>query len=67
MDVAHNFIEFFEYSTKCKFQDCTHRSEPDCAVKEAIEDDEISIFRYQNYLQILEEIENQNYWERHKM
>ncbi|MEL6923302.1 MAG: ribosome small subunit-dependent GTPase A [Bacteroidota bacterium] len=65
MDVAHNFREFFEYSSECKFADCTHRDEPKCAVKAAIESGHISELRYLNYLQILEEIEDQNYWERH--
>ena len=67
MDVAHNFREFFQISENCKFADCTHRNEPKCAVKEAIEEEEISELRYLNYLQILEEIEDQNYWERHKI
>ena len=66
MDVAHNFREFFEYSKECKFANCTHRNEPKCAVKEAIEEDKISELRYFNYLQILDEIEDINYWERHK-
>ncbi len=66
MDVAHNFREFFAVSKDCKFANCTHRNEPKCAVKQAIEDGEISELRYFNYLQILEEIEDQNYWERHK-
>ena len=66
MDVAHNFREFFIVSKQCKFSDCTHRNEPKCAVKEAIEEGVISELRYANYLQILEEIEDQNYWERHK-
>ncbi len=64
MDVAHNFREFFEFSTGCKFSDCTHRDEPGCAVKRAVEEGEISELRYMNYLQILDEIEEQNYWER---
>lgn len=67
MDVAHNFIEFFELSKECKFPDCTHRNEPKCAVKKGIEDGIVSEFRYNNYLIILEEIEDQNYWERHSM
>lgn len=67
MDVAHNFREFFELSPHCKYPDCTHRNEPKCAVKEGLDDGRISILRYQNYLNILEEIEEQNYWERHKM
>lgn len=64
MDVAHNFREFFQYSSDCKFGDCTHRNEPGCAVKAAIQNNEISEIRYQNYIQILDEIEGQNYWER---
>jgi len=65
MDVAHNFREFFERSNHCKFYNCTHREEPKCAVKSAIEKGEISELRYLNYLKILEEIEEQNYWLRH--
>ena len=64
MDIAHNFKEFFEISSQCKFSDCTHRNEPKCAVKEAIENGEISELRYFNYIQLLEESEDQNYWER---
>lgn len=66
MDVTHNFREFFEYSSDCKFHNCTHRNEPGCAVKHAIEEGQISELRYQNYLIILDEVESQNYWERHK-
>lgn len=64
-DVAHNFKEFFQASPACKFSDCLHRNEPNCAVKEAIEAGEISELRYFNYIQLLEDIEAQNYWERH--
>ena len=63
VDVAHNFKEFFRASVDCKFDNCTHRSEPKCAVKDAIEKGQISELRYANYLQIIDEIENQNYWE----
>ena len=74
MDVAHNFREFFILSEKCKFgSSCMHRNEPGCAVKAALTDSEdsltelgISELRYQNYLKILEEIEDINYWQRNK-
>ncbi len=67
MDVAHNFREFFKYSETCRFgSQCTHRNEPDCAVKKGLEMNEISDSRYRSYLNILDEIESQNYWERHK-
>lgn len=64
MDIAHNFKEFFIISENCKFNNCTHRNEPKCAVKESLEKGEIAEMRYDNYLVILEEVEDQNYWER---
>ena len=74
MDVAHNFREFFILSAQCKFgSSCMHRNEPGCAVKAAMTDSVdsltemgISELRYQNYLKILEEIEDINYWQRNK-
>lgn len=67
MDVAHNFREFFERSEDCRFGgNCLHRNEPGCAVKAALETNEVSELRYINYITLLEEIEEQNYWERHK-
>jgi ribosome biogenesis GTPase len=65
MDVAHNYREFFALSDQCKFANCTHRNEPKCAVKAAVEDGKVSEIRYQNYLNLLDEVEDQNYWERH--
>jgi ribosome biogenesis GTPase len=64
-DVAHNFREFFIISSECRFSNCLHRNEPNCAVKEAVENGEVSPDRYKNYLLIIDEIENQNYWEVH--
>jgi ribosome biogenesis GTPase len=67
MDVAHNFREIFEHSEDCKFgSKCLHRSEPKCAVKDALESGTISELRYLNYITLLEEMEDQNYWERNK-
>ena len=66
LDVAHNFREFFLKSSECRFPNCLHRDEPGCAVKLAIEQGTISSLRYEHYLQILSEIDDQNYWERHK-
>jgi ribosome biogenesis GTPase / thiamine phosphate phosphatase len=65
-DIAHNFKEFFKASVDCKYDNCLHKEEPKCAVKEQLESGEISILRYQNYLQLLEEVTDQNYWERNK-
>lgn len=67
MDVAHNFREFFAHAGECRFgANCMHRNEPKCAIKAGLQDGTINEIRYMNYLQILEEIESQNYWEIHK-
>lgn len=69
-DVAHNFREIFAASSDCRFGgSCLHRTEPGCAVKESVEaeDDRVTDLRYFSYLQLLEEVEGQNYWERKKV
>ncbi len=66
LDVAHNFREFFVLSSQCRFPNCLHKDEPGCAVKAGVEDGSVSPLRYEHYLQIMAEIEDQNYWERHK-
>jgi ribosome biogenesis GTPase len=69
VEVAQNFRELFRLSTNCRFGGtCLHRSEPGCAVREALAtgSPEVSELRYENYLTILEEVESQNYWERKK-
>jgi len=54
-EIAHYFPDIFKISTDCKFQNCTHSHEPQCAVKKAVESNEIEEFRYYNYLQMLED------------
>ncbi len=67
MDIAHNFREFFVLSVHCRFGGaCLHLNEPDCAVKEALENGEVSPTRYDHYLQLMDEVKDTNYWERHK-
>ena len=66
LDVAHNFREFFELSSSCRFPNCLHLEEPGCAVKKAVEEGTASPLRYEHYLQIMSEVQDQNYWERHK-
>jgi ribosome biogenesis GTPase / thiamine phosphate phosphatase len=67
MDVAHNFREFFKASAQCRFgSQCSHIQEPGCKVKALIEEGIISSIRYKNYLNVVDEIEAMNYWERNK-
>ena len=53
-EVGDYFPEFFALKQDCKFNNCRHLKEPKCAVKSALEDDEVSYSRYRSYLQILE-------------
>ncbi|GHV34028.1 putative ribosome biogenesis GTPase RsgA [Bacteroidia bacterium] len=48
------FPEFFAIQKECKFDDCTHTHEPDCAVLKALENGEIAESRYKNYVYMLE-------------
>jgi ribosome biogenesis GTPase len=53
-EISGYFPEFFKLKDQCKFNNCLHKDEPKCAVKEALEKDEISYSRYNSYLKILE-------------
>ena len=57
-DLNAAFPEIAEISRDCKFRTCTHTHEPACAVKPAVEVEQIAAFRFENYLQFLSEIEN---------
>ena len=57
-DLNQAFPEIADVSHSCKFRTCTHTHEPACAVKPAVEREEIATFRYEDYLQFLSEIEN---------
>ena len=60
-EVGHYFKEIFEYSANCKYGNCTHRHEPGCAVREAVEKHLISESRYISYLNMLEDKEEGKY------
>ncbi len=54
-EIALYFPEMLRIAEDCRFKPCTHTHEPGCAVKEAVENDEISIERYNSYLGMLDE------------
>ena len=60
-EVGHYFKEIFEYSANCKYNNCTHRHEPGCAVRDAVEQHLISESRYTSYLNMLEDKEEGKY------
>jgi ribosome small subunit-dependent GTPase A len=57
-DLNEVFIDIRKYSHDCKFRGCTHTHEPSCAVKDAVGQGNILESRYDNYLQLLSEIQN---------
>jgi len=58
-NLGNYFPEFFERKPDCRFHNCLHLNEPGCAVKEALEHEEIAWSRYKNYLQIMEDDDEQ--------
>lgn len=60
-EVGHYFKEIFAYSAQCKYGNCTHRHEPGCAVRDAVEKQYISQSRYASYLNMLEDKEEGKY------
>ena len=52
-----SFSEIRDLSLACRFADCTHTDQPGCAVLEAVENDELSEDRYQNYIKLKKETE----------
>ena len=62
-EVAHYFPEIFRFSSGCRFNNCTHRNEPGCAVIQALNDQYISESRYKSYLNILEDKDEGKYRE----
>ena len=53
-EISHYFPEIFKISAKCQYNNCSHTHEPGCAVKTAVENNEIAQFRYISYLGLLE-------------
>jgi len=53
--MAHYFPEMRNLIGACRFHNCLHLNEPNCAVKDAVENDKISFSRYQSYLDLMYE------------
>ena len=62
-NLQYSFPDFAPYLGKCRFQDCTHRKEPDCAVRQAFENGEIEKTRYESYLKLYEKSSQIKTWE----
>ncbi len=62
-NLQYAFSDFSGYLGKCQFHDCTHRSEPGCCVRQAVEAGQIAPTRYQSYLRLYEKSSQIHSWE----
>ncbi len=61
-ELKEYYGEFSPYSPECRYNGCLHINEPDCKVKLALEEGFISRLRYDNYIQLYNEIKNRRKW-----
>lgn len=53
IQISDSFREFYRLRDKCRFKNCIHQNEPDCAVKAALDEGVVSKSRYNNYIKML--------------
>ena len=62
-NLQYAFPDFGPYIGRCRFDDCSHRKEPGCAVRAALEAGELERTRYDSYLRLYEKASQINLWE----
>ena len=62
-NLQYAFPDFGERLSDCQFRDCSHRAEPGCAVRQAVEDGKIQKTRYESYLRLYEKASQIKEWE----
>ena len=62
-NLQYSFPDFGRYLGQCRFDDCSHRKEPDCAVRRAVEAGAVEKTRYDSYLRLYENYSQINLWE----
>jgi ribosome biogenesis GTPase len=61
-EISHFFPEIFAFSEQCRFHNCMHINEPQCAVKKALEENKIAPTRYESYLNQLNDYDEQTHY-----
>ena len=62
-NLQYAFPDFAPYLGQCQFHDCSHRAEPSCAIRQAVECGEIEKTRYDSYLRLYEKSSQIKLWE----
>lgn len=60
-EIGHYFPDIFKIAHDCKYSDCLHIDEPDCAVLKALENGQLALSRYESYLSILNDYDESKY------
>jgi len=58
-EITHGFIDVRKFNGACKFTNCSHTNEPDCAMKQAVDEGNLNKQRFNNYLRLVEEFNQQ--------
>ena len=61
-EISHFFPEIFALSEQCRFHNCMHLNEPECAVKSALEENKIAPTRYESYLNQLNDYDEETHY-----
>ncbi len=62
-NLQYSFPDFAAYLGQCQFHDCSHRAEPGCCVRQAVEEGKLEKTRYESYLRLYEKAEQVKLWE----
>ena len=65
-NLQYAFPDFAPFLGKCRFQDCSHRAEPSCGIREAVQTNQLEPTRYESYLRLYEKAEQIKLWEVNK-
>ncbi len=57
-EITNGFIDVRKFNGLCKFTNCSHTNEPECAMKQAVKDGKLSTVRFENYLRMIDEFLN---------
>jgi ribosome biogenesis GTPase len=62
-NLQYTFPDFGKYLGQCQFHDCSHRAEPGCRIRQAVDSGEVEKTRYDSYLRLYEKAEKVKHWE----
>lgn len=66
-DLVHHFREFEAFAPHCRYPDCTHLTEPSCAVQKALVEKKIAAIRFESYRSLFEELEGLDHRTKRKL